>query len=81
MYIVLESEIKINYDGELEYAQNEIIRAYGTLEEANEAMTDIANKTLARGYFNKIIYKSDTCIKLHNGGTAYKQYEIMQIAR
>lgn len=81
MYIVLETEIKIDYNAELEYAQNEIIGTYGTLEKATEVMTDIANKTLSRGYFNKIIYKSDTCIKLHNGGTAYKQYSIMQFAR
>ena len=47
----------------------------GDYEISNKGYTD-ADKTIARGYFDKVIFRSNKRVKLHNGGTAYMIYAI-----
>ena len=79
MFIVLETEIKNDYKGKLEYAQTEIIGSCNTIEQAIDAMKARANQTISNGYYDEIIFKTNKCITIHNGGTAYKQYSIDEI--
>lgn len=74
MYLVLEIELKLNYDNGIEYMCHHVRDKSATYEGAIEQMNQRANGTLENGYFDKVISKSASSITLHNGGTAYKRY-------
>ena len=76
MYVLMKIEIKNNYDGSLEYMQDDVIGTYEKVDDAIEVMNANADKTIANGYFDKVIFRSTKRVKLHNGGTAYMIYVI-----
>ena len=76
MYVLMKIEIKNNYDGSLEYVQDDVVGTYEKVDDAIEVMNADADKTIACGYFDKVIFRSTKRVKLHNGGTAYMIYAI-----
>jgi len=79
MYIVLKIEVKNNFVGSLEYLQEDVICKTESLNEAEAVVKDETAKTIANGYFDKIIYQGDSVVQLTNGGTAYLKYKIHKI--
>jgi len=79
MFIVLEIEVKINYQGKLEYLQNNIIGKAYSFEEANRMMDNAVIYRVNAGYFDKILCQRDGYATLTNGGTAYLKYEVITI--
>ena len=76
MYVLMKIEIKNNYDGSLEYMQDDVVGTYEKVDDAIEVMNADADKTIACGYFDKVIFRSNKRVQLHNGGTAYMIYAI-----
>lgn len=76
MWVVLKIEVKNNYNGKLEYVQDDIIGVTNSLDEAKEILNNDVNQTLANGYFDKEICRGETMVQLTNGGTSYLKYKI-----
>ena len=79
MYIVLKIEVKNNYNGNVEYLQEDAICKTESIDEAKAIVKDETAKTITNGYFDKIIYQGDNMVQLTNGGTAYLKYKIHKI--
>lgn len=79
MYIILKIEVKNNYDGKLEYIQEDIVGTSNSVKGASEIMNTLADAKIANGYFNKVTSRSETYVNLTNGGTAYLKYVIHKI--
>ena len=79
MWVVLKIEVKNNYNGKLEYVQDDILGTTDSLDEAKAILNNDVNKTLENGYFDKEIYRGETSVQLTNGGTAYLKYKIHKI--
>ena len=78
MYAVLELEIKLNYDEGYKYIDPKI--------ELGKDFEDCVNKiqqkkeeTIKNGYFDIVIVDRKNFVILYNGGTVYKQYNIMEV--
>ena len=78
MYVIVESEIKLNYEGGLEYIDTDVI-ACGSREEGLAAIEQKKNETLERGYFTKVISDDPNRVTLYNGGTAYMVYRLKEV--
>jgi len=76
MWVVLKIETKINYNGKLEYVQDNIIGIADSVDEAKEILKKDVDETLERGYFDKVISRGETMAQLTNGGTAYLKYNM-----
>ena len=79
MWVVLKIEVKNNYNGKLEYVQDDVLGVAASLDEAKVILNNDVNKTLENGYFDKEIYRGETSVQLTNGGTAYLKYKIHKI--
>ena len=78
MNIILEVEVKLNYDGTLEYMNEEVYGPYSTNEVQTkyEALVDTA---ISRGYFDNVDSRTSNRTRLSNGGTATKYFIIKSL--
>lgn len=76
MYIIIESEVKLSYTGELEYLDTNVI-ACNSREEGIATIQQKKNEAIERGYFTKVISETENRATLYNGGTAYKDYRLI----
>ena len=78
MYVIVESEIKLNYEGGLEYIDTNVI-ACSSREEGIATIEQKKNETLKRGYFTKVVSETSNSVTLYNGGTAYMVYRLHEV--
>lgn len=75
MNIIVEVEVKLTYDGELEYMNEEVYGPYNA-DEAQIKYEDLVDTTIARGYFDKVEFRNSKRTRLTNGGTATKYFTL-----
>ena len=79
MFVVLKVEVKNNLNGELDYIDEEVVGTASTIEGASATMDTLADFTIAKGYFDKVISRGETYVNLTNGGTAYLKYCVRMV--
>lgn len=78
MDIILEIEVKLNYDGTLAYMNEEVYGPFSAAE-AQVKYESLIDTALSRGYFDKVRLRSSNRTILFNGGTATKYFIIKTI--
>ncbi len=79
LYVLIEEEIKLNYDGTLQYVDDEIISSSNNLKDIEMILVDKIGETIHRGYFDKEYSHTKSTYILYNGGTAYKRFSICKV--
>lgn len=85
MYILLETEIKLNlegstvYDAKVQYVDEHVRGVYDNVDEARAAKQVLKEEILSRGYFDKVEFDHDNACRLCNGGSCYKQIAVREL--
>lgn len=85
MYVVLILELKINievsrYNPRIEYVDEDVLGPYD-LQECKDKIQELADQTIARGYFDKVKRRDDKRIILSNGGSVTKMFIVTRVDR
>lgn len=85
MYILLETEIKLNlegsivYDAKVQYVDECVRGVYDNADEALAAKQALKEEILGRGYFDKVEFEYGNACRLCNGGSCYKQIAVREM--